>query len=92
MSTLSVEISTIVSPSLTASPTFTAHSRIVPSVTLSLPAGVTMSTTSAASVLGSLVRPARRPAPLAAEPFEPFSEIAISASGLPTPTVSPSAA
>src|ERR1700757_3988222 len=44
MSTLSVEISTTVSPSLTASPTFTDHSRIVPSVTDSPPVGVTMST------------------------------------------------
>ena len=43
MSTLSVEISTTVSPSLTVSPTFTAHSRIVPSVTDSPPVGVTMS-------------------------------------------------
>ena len=46
MSTLSVEISTTVSPSLTASPTFTLHSRIVPSVTDSPPVGVTMSTSS----------------------------------------------
>ena len=44
MSTLSVEISTTVSPSLTTSPTFTVHSRIVPSVTDSPPVGVTMST------------------------------------------------
>ncbi len=44
MSTLSVEISTTVSPSLTVSPTFTDHSRIVPSVTDSPPVGVTMST------------------------------------------------
>ena len=43
MSTLSVEISTTVSPSLTVSPTLTAHSRIVPSVTDSPPVGVTMS-------------------------------------------------
>ncbi len=43
MSTLSVEISTTVSPFLTCSPTFTAHSRIVPSVTDSPPVGVTMS-------------------------------------------------
>ncbi len=43
MSTLSVEISTTVSPSFTTSPTFTAHSRIVPSVTDSPPVGVTMS-------------------------------------------------
>ena len=44
MSTLSVEISTTVSPCLTASPTLTLHSRIVPSVTDSPPVGVTMST------------------------------------------------
>src|ERR1700749_4767374 len=44
MSTLSVEISTTVSPSLTASPTLTDHSRLVPSVTDSPPVGVTMST------------------------------------------------
>src|SRR5205823_1569346 len=43
ISTLSVEISTTVSPSLTASPTFTDHSKIVPSVTDSPPVGVTMS-------------------------------------------------
>jgi hypothetical protein len=39
MSTLSVEISTTVWPSSTASPTLTDHSRIVPSVTDSPPAG-----------------------------------------------------
>ncbi len=44
MSTLSVEISTTVSPSETSSPTFTDHSRIVPSVTDSPPVGVTIST------------------------------------------------
>jgi hypothetical protein len=49
MSTLSVEISTTVWPSSTASPTFTAHSRIVPSVTDSPPVGVTMSTISPAA-------------------------------------------
>ena len=43
MSTLSVESSTTVSPCLTVSPTFTDHSRIVPSVTDSPPVGVTMS-------------------------------------------------
>ena len=42
-STLSVEISTTVSPALTLSPTCTVHSRIVPSVTDSPAAGVTMS-------------------------------------------------
>ena len=46
MSTLSVEISTTVSPCLTASPTLTLHSRIVPSVTDSPPVGVTMSISS----------------------------------------------
>ena len=46
MSTLSVEISTIVSPSSTTSPTLTAHSKMVPSVTDSPPAGVVMSTIS----------------------------------------------
>ena len=39
MSTLSVEISTSVSPSATVSPTFTDHSRMVPSVTDSPPVG-----------------------------------------------------
>ena len=43
MSTLSVETSTTVSPSLIVSPTLTFHSRIVPSVTDSPPVGVTMS-------------------------------------------------
>src|SRR3954465_9257088 len=42
ISTLSVEISTTVSPSATESPTFTDHSRIVPSVTDSPPAGGAM--------------------------------------------------
>src|SRR5947209_7674789 len=51
MSTLSVEISTTVSPSLTASPTLTDHSRIVPSVTDSPPVGVTMSIVLAAAPL-----------------------------------------
>ncbi len=49
MSTLSVEISTTVSPSLTVSPTLTDHSRIVPSVTDSPPVGVTMSITPTSS-------------------------------------------
>ena len=62
MSTLSVEISTIVSPSSTVSPTLTAHSRIVPSVTDSPPAGVTMSTISPARLgLGGLGARARLP-------------------------------
>src|SRR5439155_19236172 len=43
MSTLSVEISTIVSLALMKSPTFTCHSRIVPSLTDSPAAGVTTS-------------------------------------------------
>ena len=43
-STLSVEISTIVSSALMKSPTFTCHSRMVPSVTDSPAAGVTTST------------------------------------------------
>ena len=43
-STLSVEISTIVSSTLIGSPTLTCHSRIVPSVTDSPAAGVTTST------------------------------------------------
>ena len=43
-STLSVEISTIVSSCLIRSPTLTCHSRIVPSVTDSPAAGVTTST------------------------------------------------
>jgi len=42
-STLSVEISTIVSLALMKSPTFTCHSRIVPSLTDSPAAGVTTS-------------------------------------------------
>ncbi len=50
MSTLSVEISTIVSSSLIGSPTFTRHSRIVPSDTDSPAAGVTTSTVSACPV------------------------------------------
>jgi hypothetical protein len=49
MSTLSVEISTIVSSSLIGSPTPTRHSRIVPSVTDSPAAGVTTSTVCASS-------------------------------------------
>ncbi len=53
MSTLSVEISTTVSPSETSSPTLTDHSRIVPSVTDSPPVGVTISTICSVSVAGS---------------------------------------
>ena len=64
MSTLSVETSTTVSPSLTVSPTLTDHSRIVPSVTDSPPVGVTMSIVSptvasvAASCSASVAAPA----------------------------------
>src|SRR3954447_15401461 len=85
ISTLSVEISTTVSPSATESPTFTAHSRIVPSVTDSPPAGVTM----------SMISP-----PISAVPLPPLSAAAgagaspdsISHSSWPTSIVSPSAA
>ena len=54
-STLSVEISTIVSSAATASPGCLCHSRIVPSVTDSPACGVTMSTTlpSAAGAAGA---------------------------------------
>ena len=60
MSTLSVEISTTVSPSLTVSPTLTAHSRIVPSVTLSPPVGVTISITRAGAASSAGARRSRR--------------------------------
>ena len=80
-STLSVEISTIVSSSATGSPGCLAHSRIVPSDTDSPIAGMTMSTVSP-SVSGSAARRAsRRSRPGA-----------ISASTAPTAIVSPSAA
>ena len=71
MSTLSVEISTTVSPSLTGSPTLTDHSRIVPSVTDSPPVGVMMSIVSprvaavAASVAASVAAPASASAAVA---------------------------
>ena len=55
MSTLSVEISTTAWPSSTASPTLTDHSRMVPSVTDSPPAGVTMSTISPPVAAGASV-------------------------------------
>src|SRR4051812_44716843 len=85
ISTLSVEISTTVSPSATESPTFTAHSRIVPSVTDSPPAGVTM----------SMISP-----PISAVPLPLLSAAAgagaspdsISHSSWPTSIVSPSPA
>ena len=81
-STLSVEISTIVSSSATGSPGCLAHSRIVPSDTDSPIAGMTMSTVSPpASASGS-----------AAAGFAPFSPGAISARRAPTEIVSPSAA
>jgi hypothetical protein len=103
MSTLSVEISTTVCPSWTWSPTLTAHSRMVPSLTDSPPAGVSMSTISPApapappSVSGS----AGGASGAAADPLPlPFAvaagaaplPVAISASRAPTVTVSPSAA
>ena len=106
MSTLSVEISTTVSPSLTASPTFTLHSMIVPSVTDSPPVGVTMSISSpveasvAASPSASVVAPAIASSGVAggdsADTGEPDTApsplVEISASTAPTATVSPSAA
>jgi hypothetical protein len=87
-STLSVEISTIVSSSATESPGCLAHSRIVPSETDSPIAGISISITVASleeegsSSTGSSA--------VIAGP-DPFVG-AISASTLPTPTVSPSAA
>src|ERR1700761_9423666 len=108
MSTLSVEISTTVSPCLTESPTLTAHSRIVPSVTDSPPVGVTMSI-----VLPTLASVAATPSASVAAPATSSSGVAggdsadtgvasvtstapplaeISASTAPTATVSPSAA
>src|SRR5205807_4506790 len=64
ISTLSVEISTTVSPSLTASPTFTDHSKIVPSVTDSPPVGVTMSIVSPEGTsAGGAPAPSLPPAP-----------------------------
>jgi hypothetical protein len=81
-STLSVEISTIVSSSATASPGSFAHSRIVPSVTDSPMAGITISSVSPGASSAS--------AGGAAAGAAPFGEI--SASTAPTATVSPSAA
>ena len=106
MSTLSVESSTTVSPCLTASPTFTDHSRIVPSVTDSPPAGVTMSivwpaldsvaATPSASVLADAAASARvvggdSPETGVASAIDPPPLVEISASTPPTATVSPSA-
>ncbi len=99
MSTLSVESSTTVWPSSTASPTLTAHSRIVPSVTDSPPVGVTMSTTSpvgaaagsgAAGAAGASASGSSA-SDSAAAGAAPLS-VTISASTAPTLTVSPSAA
>ena len=52
MSTLSVEISTTVSPSDTWSPTFTVHSRIVPSVTDSPISGISICTVAVCAISG----------------------------------------
>ena len=108
MSTLSVEISTTVSPSRTSSPTFTAHSRIVPSVTDSPPVGVTMSTVWPLAASAAAVPSASVTAPATAcsgvgggasavvglSPFVTPAPFAdeISASTAPTATVSPSPA
>ncbi len=88
-STLSVEISTIVSSSATSSPGCLAHSRIVPSETDSPIAGIAISIT-VASPAGSSCSSAGSSACIAG--LAPFSPGAISASTLPTLTVSPSAA
>ena len=100
-STLSVEISTIVSSSSTASPGCLAHSRMTPSETDSPIAGIVISTVSpsgagaastgaapspSSAAAGSAMVAAPLPSALAA----PSS--AISASSAPTCTVSPSAA
>src|SRR4051794_20747671 len=82
MSTLSVESSTTVWPFSTGSPTLTAHSRIVPSVTDSPPVGVTMSMISASAGASGAAAGAAGAAPL----------VPISASSWPTCTVSPSGA
>ena len=68
MSTLSVEISTTVSPSLTESPTLTDHSRMVPSVTDSPPVGVTMSTVLPAASWDAATPSASVAAPATASP------------------------
>ena len=92
MSTLSVEISTTVWPSSTTSPTFTAHSRIVPSETDSPPAGVSMSTSSPVPSPSAGASAAGRSAGSSATVGAAPLPVAISASTAPTPTVSPSAA
>ncbi len=89
-STLSVEISTIVSSSATSSPGCLAHSRIVPSETDSPIAGIAISIT-AASAAGASSAGSGSGSASAAAGRAPFVG-AISASTLPTPTVSPSAA
>ena len=93
-STLSVEISTIVSSTAIASPGPLAHSRIVPSVTDSPIWGMTISRTSpaASSVSGASCTAAEPPLsePLACSALAPLLG-AISASTWPTVTVSPSA-
>ena len=81
-STLSVEISTIVSSASTASPTALAHSSTTPSVTDSPIAGMTISTTCSSAASGSA----------SASPARPPLKGAISASTAPTWIVSPSAA
>ncbi len=94
MSTLSVEISTTVSPSSTVSPTLTAHSKMVPSVTDSPPAGVVMSMISpgASMTAASADAPLPLPSlPLDGDPPPSPAPAAISASTEPTCTVSPSA-
>ena len=93
-STLSVEISTIVSPSSTESPADLAHSRIVPSETDSPIAGISISITVASPAGSSWTSASASASGSSASSAgpEPFSPCAISASTLPTPTVSPSAA
>src|SRR3954452_21574693 len=90
MSTLSVESSTTVSPSSTASPTLTDHSRIVPSVTKSPPVGVAESTISTPVSAGSPSSSSGGAGVAAAGP-EPLDD-SISHSSWPTSTVSPSPA
>ncbi len=93
-STLSVEISTMVSSTAIVSPGPLAHSRIVPSVTDSPIWGMTISRISpaASSVSGASCTAAEPPLsePLACSALAPFVG-AISASTWPTVTVSPSA-
>ena len=91
-STLSVEISTIVSSASIASPTCLAHSSTTPSLTDSPIAGMTMSTTSSAAAGGASGCAAAGGASgcAAAGPLPLVG--AISASTAPTWMVSPSAA